>query len=233
MASLLRQAGRRFGLSEPHRQDPMFKLQAFPRHFSRPAQSSQQQRWSVDVPRELGLEDQHLLGLVWSNLVRCEADAESNSCVTCKAAGVECIPRSRKRRRAGTAPANRQLNDDGSQTYGNESRRSVSQASKVGIEMPVEQPAYQTPSTSQATTYIGRGHYVADDDEIDETSARAFEPAKIKVGPHASTQKETLVLWKAFDIPPQAARQSLLSAFLDYCNLWTPVLEAKDIQELS
>jgi hypothetical protein len=86
---------------------------------------------------------------------------------------------------------------------------------------------------SQATTYIGRGHFVADDDEIDETSARAFEPAKIKVGPHASTQKETLVLWKAFDIPPLAARQSLLSAFLDYCNLWTPVLEPKDIQELS
>jgi hypothetical protein len=42
-----------------------------------------------------------------------------------------------------------------------------------------------------------------------------------------------LALWKAFDIPPQAARQSLLSAFLDYCNLWTPVLEPKDIQALS
>lgn len=42
-----------------------------------------------------------------------------------------------------------------------------------------------------------------------------------------------MVLWKAFDIPPPAARQSLLSAFLDYCNLWTPVLEPKDIHELS
>ncbi|SCO39802.1 related to TNA1-High affinity nicotinic acid plasma membrane permease [Fusarium fujikuroi] len=78
-----------------------------------------------------------------------------------------------------------------------------------------------------------RGHYVTDDDEIDETSARAFAPAKIKIGPHASTQRETLVLWKALDIPPLAARQSLLSAFLDYCNLWTPVLELKDIHDLS
>jgi hypothetical protein len=42
-----------------------------------------------------------------------------------------------------------------------------------------------------------------------------------------------LVLWKALDIPPLAARQSLLSAFLDYCNVWTPVLEQKDIHELS
>jgi hypothetical protein len=84
---------------------------------------------------------------------------------------------------------------------------------------------------SHATTYIGRGHYIGDDDEIDEANARAFEPAQI--GPHASTQRETAALWRAFDIPPPAARQSLLSAFLDYCNLWTPVLEPKDIHELS
>lgn len=106
----------------------------------------------------------------------------------------------------------------------------MSQSSGACIEV---KDTYQTPPTSQATTYIGRGHYIADDDEIDESSARAFEPAVIKVGPHASTQKETLVLWKALDIPPPAARQSLLSAFLDYCNLWTPVLEPKDIQDLS
>ncbi|KIL86323.1 hypothetical protein FAVG1_10152 [Fusarium avenaceum] len=146
--------------------------------------------------------------------VRCEVNSESNTCVTCKAAEVECIPRTRKRRR---------------------NTQGVSQPSRPGMEIPIDHATYQlqTPSTSQATTYIGRGHYVEDDNEIDETSARAFEPAKIKVGPHAGTQKETLVLWKAFDIPPLAARQSLLSAFLDYCNLWTPVLEPKDIQELS
>ncbi|RGP60767.1 acetamidase regulatory protein [Fusarium sporotrichioides] len=228
MASLLRQAGRRFGLS------------VFRSHITK-TPCSNFKLSSVTLPDRHnphnntgGSSKMLACTLCHNRKVRCEADAESNSCVTCKAAGVECIPRSRKRRRAGTAPTNRPVNDDGSQNYGNENRRSVSQASGVGIEMPVEQAAYQTPSTPfPATTYIGRGHYVADDDEIDETSARAFEPAKIKVGPHASTQKETLVLWKAFDIPPQAARQSLLSAFLDYCNLWTPVLEAKDIQDLS
>ncbi|QPC65603.1 hypothetical protein HYE67_007834 [Fusarium culmorum] len=217
----------------------MFKFQVLLRHFSRPAQSSQQHRRFIQnaclytLSQSQGpIGSSH--GLVrWANFlqVRCEADAESNTCVTCKAAGVECIPRSRKRRRAGTAPSGRQPDDHGSQGY--RDRQSVSQASAVGVEIQVEQPAYQTPSTSHATTYIGRGHYIDDDDEIDETSARAFEPAQIKVGPHATTQKETLVLWKAFDVPPQAARQSLLSAFLDYCNLWTPVLEPKDIQELS
>ncbi|KAM0495008.1 hypothetical protein ACHAP8_008386 [Fusarium lateritium] len=188
------------------------------------------------VSPEFGPDDHHLLGPIEPSLdgnvrsqadfpqVRCEADAESNGCVTCKAAGVECMwvshpPRSRKRRRAGTAPITRQNNDDASPNYENDNRQTISQA-----------------SGSHDTTYIGRGHYVADDDEIDEideTSARAFEPAKIKVGPHANTQNETLVLWKSFDIPPQAARQSLLCAFLDYCNLWTPVLEPKDIQDLS
>ncbi|KAL6925379.1 hypothetical protein FSST1_002653 [Fusarium sambucinum] len=144
------------------------------------------------VSPEFGPDDHHLLGPIEPSLdgnvrsqadfpqVRCEADAESNGCVTCKAAGVECIPRSRKRRRAGIAPITRQNNDDASPNYENDNRQTISQASGVGIEIPVEQPVYQTPSTSHDTTYIGRGHYVADDDEIDETSARAFEPAKIK-----------------------------------------------------
>ncbi|KAF5646959.1 major facilitator superfamily transporter [Fusarium tjaetaba] len=165
--------------------------------------------------------------------VRCEVDAESNTCITCKAAGVECIPRTRKRRRGGAAPMTQQLSNNESHNYSNQQTQHVSQSSGAGIVMPMEHASYQTPSTTQSTTYIGRGHYVTDDDEIDETSARAFAPAKIKVGPHASTQRETLVLWKALDIPPLAARQSLLSAFLDYCNLWTPVLEQKDIHELS
>ncbi|CEI38443.1 unnamed protein product [Fusarium venenatum] len=220
----------------------MFKLQALLRHSSRTAQSSQQHRRFIENARVYTLSQSQVSTSIGPDLVRrqadspqvrCEADDESNGCVTCKAAGVECIPRSRKRRRAGTALITRQSNDNGSPNDGNDNRQSVSQAPGVGIEIPVEQPVYQTPSTSHDTTYIGRGHYVADDDEIDESSARAFEPAKIKVGPHANTQKETLVLWKAFDIPPQAARQSLLSAFLDYCNLWTPVLEPKDIQDLS
>ncbi|KAL5603324.1 hypothetical protein FOBRF1_010857 [Fusarium oxysporum] len=165
--------------------------------------------------------------------VRCEVDVESNTCITCKAAGVECIPRTRKRRRGGAAPTAQQLDNSQSHNYSNQQSQRVSQSSGAGIVMPMEHASYQTPSTSQSTTYIGRGHYVTDDDEIDETSARAFAPAKIKIGPHASTQRETLVLWKALDIPPLAARQSLLSAFLDYCNLWTPVLEPKDIHELS
>jgi len=40
-------------------------------------------------------------------------------------------------------------------------------------------------------------------------------------------------LWKSFHVPPLAARQSLLSAFLDHCNLWTPVLEPNDVVDLS
>ncbi|KAF5678610.1 major facilitator superfamily transporter [Fusarium heterosporum] len=134
-------------------------------------------------------------------------------CLVCK------CPRTRKRRRVGAAPA-AQPDQNGNNDYNTRN-------SQDGMDVPIEHAPYQTPST------VSRGHYVADDDEIDETSARAFEPAKIRVGPHASTQKETLVLWKALDIPPLAARQSLLSAFLDYCNLWTPVLEPKDIHELS
>jgi hypothetical protein len=72
---------------------------------------------------------------------------------------------------------------------------------------------------------------VTNDDDIDEASARAFEP--VNVGPHASTQQATMELWKSFHMPPLAARQSLLSAFLDHCNPWTPVIEATDIAELS
>jgi hypothetical protein len=69
------------------------------------------------------------------------------------------------------------------------------------------------------------------EDEIDENRARAFEPAFSAV--HASTQQATVELWKGNDIPPHASRQSLLSAFLDHCQVWTPVLESNDVAEFS
>jgi hypothetical protein len=163
--------------------------------------------------------------------VRCEVDADSNTCAACKAAGVGCIPRTRKKRRVGAAPTDQQPYHSGGHPHGNQPTQGASQSSPEGMVVPTEQASSQTPATSRGTTYIGRDHYVASEDEIDERTARAFEPAK--VGPHASTQKETMALWKAFDLPPPAARQSLLSAFLDYCNLWTPVLEPQDIRELS
>ncbi|KAK5065328.1 hypothetical protein LTR84_001166 [Exophiala bonariae] len=89
----------------------------------------------------------------------------------------------------------------------------------------------QTGGRAPEKTYIGRDHYVDNEDDIDEGNARAFEPANHPA--HLETSMATLHLWKATEIPPRAARQSLLSSVIEYCLPWTPVLEPADLAELS
>lgn len=77
-------------------------------------------------------------------------------------------------------------------------------------------------------TYVGRSHYIAQDVPIDETSARAYrsfqnqEPSEIEL--------QTLNLWRCFDLPPGAARESLLDTYMQKCLPWTPILDPLDLE---
>lgn len=77
-------------------------------------------------------------------------------------------------------------------------------------------------------TYVGRSNYIAQDAPIDETSARAYrafqneEPLEIEL--------QTLNLWHSLDLPPRAARQSLLDTYMQRCFPWTPILNPLDLE---
>lgn len=81
-------------------------------------------------------------------------------------------------------------------------------------------------SLTETPTFIGRDHYIREDEQIDETTARAF---------HASTPRDvsdlvaqTLRLWKTFEVPTKSARNSLVDSYHRRCFPWTPVLERQD-----
>ncbi|KAK4935527.1 hypothetical protein LTR10_023438 [Elasticomyces elasticus] len=97
--------------------------------------------------------------------------------------------------------------------------------SQAGVAHQAPQSSPSTTTTEDAT-FIGRDHYTWEEEQIDETSARAF---------HASTShdvsdvaSQTLHLWKTFDVPTKSARASLVDSYRRRCYPWTPVLERHD-----
>jgi hypothetical protein len=81
----------------------------------------------------------------------------------------------------------------------------------------------------QATTYIGRSHYVDGDSPIDETSARSYTASR--VDGLSDNEMKTLEIWGSFHLPPRSARQSLIETFIDYCYPWMPIISSPSLDE--
>lgn len=81
---------------------------------------------------------------------------------------------------------------------------------------------------AEATTYIGRAHYVDRDTALDETSSRAYPSHQ----PQEVLEKGAAVLqmFNSFDLPSRSIRQSLIDNFLQYCYPWTPILSQGDTE---
>ena len=83
-------------------------------------------------------------------------------------------------------------------------------------------------ATHDTATYVGRSSYIAHDVPIDETSAREYcsfqnqEPSEVEL--------QTMNLWQCLDLPPRAARQSLLDTYMQKCFPWTPILDPLDLE---
>lgn len=102
----------------------------------------------------------------------------------------------------------------------------------------ISSPGRNTTSTSRSTVpaYVGREHYLAHGDAIDEATIAtpATEATNLAdVQPLHETTVAAIKLFNGFAVPPRAIRQSLLDSFHEHCHTWTPVLEAKDLAELS
>ncbi|KAI1629800.1 hypothetical protein EDD37DRAFT_67767 [Exophiala viscosa] len=105
--------------------------------------------------------------------------------------------------------------------------------SQTGMEVThqvplIDQATQISPSTTMTenATFIGRDHYIWEEEQIDETTARAFHAST----PHdvSNIASQTLQLWKTFEVPAKSARASLVDSYRRRCYPWTPVLERHD-----
>jgi len=84
----------------------------------------------------------------------------------------------------------------------------------------------QGPSTS-GTTYIGRAHYLDNDANIDEITARSYTASR--ADGLSEAEFATLQVWKALDLPPRAVGQSLIESFMEYCFPWMPTVDPQEL----
>jgi hypothetical protein len=86
----------------------------------------------------------------------------------------------------------------------------------------------ETGSRTNSKAFIGHPEYLRGELAIDETTEH--EP------PQSSSRSEislaSLRLYKAFDLPPRAIRDSLISNFTKYCSPWMPIVEAAELKQL-
>jgi hypothetical protein len=74
--------------------------------------------------------------------------------------------------------------------------------------------------------YVGRPEYLPGEFTTGGNSSRDFMP-KSSV---PEVDFEFLRLFKAFELPPRAVREGLVSNFLTYCSPWMPVADVEDLQ---
>jgi hypothetical protein len=106
---------------------------------------------------------------------------------------------------------------------------SLSPESKQQLPSGSEITYGSTPAQNQETeVYVGRSHYIAHDVPIDETSAGAYQTSK--KDELSETEIKVLELWRSFEIPSRAARQSLIDTYMQKCYPWTPILDPQDLE---
>jgi len=175
--------------------------------------------------------------------VRCNTGGHSMSCQNCVTHGVECKPRSRKRKSTANGPFTSipALNGHTHPTVDDSPRRRASvgcqplQADGTGVAAPLlfvthlrRQPKTITPRRSSSSgdpfynsSYLSRSAILGEDfPDIDHSHAAGVVPGHTL----SPTDIEVLRLYHAFDLPLPALRQSLIEAYTRKCWTWMPVV---------
>jgi hypothetical protein len=85
--------------------------------------------------------------------------------------------------------------------------------------------------TGSATpTYMGRAHYIQDDEDIDEARARSFPSNRMDGLSHL--EMSTIVAFNAFQLPSSSTRHELMGSFLQHCSPWMPILHEHDVNSV-
>jgi hypothetical protein len=80
-------------------------------------------------------------------------------------------------------------------------------------------------------TFMGRSHYIRDEEEINETTARSFPSARATALSHLDMS--TIASYNGFHVPAPGIRNEYATAFSRYCAPWMPVLSSNDKNDLS
>lgn len=124
--------------------------------------------------------------------------------------------------------------------FNSSSRWSAEQGAfgSINYETPRETISDCSPTTASrhstahdlgvTATYLGRSQYLAHGIPLDEASARLYQTSKDKEA--SAIDMQTAQLWKAYEIPARAARQSLIDTFMQRCYPWTPILNLQDLE---
>ncbi|OQU98196.1 Fungal specific transcription factor domain-containing protein [Cladophialophora immunda] len=189
--------------------------------------------------------------------VRCVIDGDGPSCRACRNANIECIPRSRKKRKCSTVASTAQ----------NHRRTSRSPPSPADVSR-IERAAAPQPSNfshsvrilvDQSTTHTPIAYTAVADEPLNQRSGlqTATPPRWTQSGPEAffswtaplparhvtsngeldqpfnPLATESQVPSYGFEVPPRSVRQDLTNGFLEYCNPWLPIVEHADLANLA
>jgi hypothetical protein len=85
--------------------------------------------------------------------------------------------------------------------------------------------------TESATpTYMGRAHYIRNEEEIDEASARSFPSSRVNGLSHLDMS--TIAAFNGFQLPASSTRHELMIYFLQYCSPWMPIMHENDVTSI-
>jgi hypothetical protein len=79
-------------------------------------------------------------------------------------------------------------------------------------------------------TYMGRAHYIRDDEEIDEARARSFPSTRLNGLSHL--EMSTIAAFNGFQLPSSSIRHELMTSFNQYCFPWMPILHGNDVNSI-
>ncbi|ORX95659.1 hypothetical protein BCR34DRAFT_644065 [Clohesyomyces aquaticus] len=77
---------------------------------------------------------------------------------------------------------------------------------------------------------MGRSHYIRDEEEICETTARSFPSNRSKGLSYL--EMATIAAFNGFQLPPKLVRQELTDDFAKCCSPWMPVLHEEDVRSI-
>lgn len=191
----------------------------------------------------------------YTRKVKCDSGGHERFCQNCVSHGIECRPRTRKRKStvlltgngppADTSDLNGNIVNQGASrrrvsASHNQERRFGSQQGDTRLSAPLlfvthlsPDPDTVSPRTSSSvdafhnSSYLSRSAILGDEfPDIDHSHT----DRGVREHTLSPTDLEVLRLYHAFDLPDPPLRQSLIEAYVDKCWTWMPVV---DISSLS
>ncbi|KIW78402.1 hypothetical protein Z517_08238 [Fonsecaea pedrosoi CBS 271.37] len=175
--------------------------------------------------------------------VKCDLTQVGQPCTNCRSGEYDCLPHRRKRRRYTVTDSpddSANVTQQGQVADHNESM--APPRSSLPVVTGSEQIAIVVDDSDQRTSpvfgdsstteysYVGRCEYLGGQIHFTEDLTRRPSRSRPDVSPHDS-DLHFLQIQHALDLPPRPVRAALVSAFMERCHPWTPIVELSWVNE--